>query len=111
MVLRFEFPERPGALFNFLNKLGGRWNISMFHYRNHGAADGRWSPAWCRPSATWYPRRWTRSATATGMKATTPPAVSRLSADKGKPMEHYLTLRIVHGATAVLLLLGVIVHC
>ncbi|MDD2104874.1 MULTISPECIES: threonine ammonia-lyase, biosynthetic [Pseudomonas] len=41
MVLRFEFPERPGALFNFLNKLGGRWNISMFHYRNHGAADGR----------------------------------------------------------------------
>jgi threonine dehydratase len=40
-VFRFEFPERPGALFNFLNKLGGRWNISMFHYRNHGAADGR----------------------------------------------------------------------
>jgi threonine dehydratase len=40
-VLRFEFPERPGALFNFLSKLGGRWNISMFHYRNHGAADGR----------------------------------------------------------------------
>ena len=41
MVLRFEFPERPGALFNFLNKLGGRWNISMFHYRNHGADFGR----------------------------------------------------------------------
>ncbi|MGE8497257.1 MAG: threonine ammonia-lyase, biosynthetic [Pseudomonas sp.] len=41
MVFRFEFPERPGALFNFLQKLGGRWNISMFHYRNHGAADGR----------------------------------------------------------------------
>ncbi|SEI74733.1 L-threonine ammonia-lyase [Azotobacter beijerinckii] len=41
VVLRFEFPERPGALFNFLSKLGGRWNISMFHYRNHGAADGR----------------------------------------------------------------------
>ena len=40
-VFRFEFPERPGALFNFLNKLGGHWNISMFHYRNHGAADGR----------------------------------------------------------------------
>jgi threonine dehydratase len=40
-VFRFEFPERPGALFNFLQKLGGRWNISMFHYRNHGAADGR----------------------------------------------------------------------
>ncbi|MEH6669373.1 threonine ammonia-lyase, biosynthetic [Halopseudomonas sp.] len=41
VVYRFEFPERPGALFNFLNKLGGRWNISMFHYRNHGAAYGR----------------------------------------------------------------------
>ncbi|MGQ7816199.1 threonine ammonia-lyase, biosynthetic [Metapseudomonas furukawaii] len=41
LVFRFEFPERPGALFNFLSKLGGRWNITMFHYRNHGAADGR----------------------------------------------------------------------
>lgn len=40
-VFRFEFPERPGALFNFLNKLGDRWNISLFHYRNHGAAEGR----------------------------------------------------------------------
>ena len=40
-VFRFEFPERPGALFSFLNRLGGRWNISMFHYRNHGAADAR----------------------------------------------------------------------
>ncbi|MEH6469441.1 MAG: threonine ammonia-lyase, biosynthetic, partial [Porticoccus sp.] len=40
-VYRFEFPERPGALMSFLNKLGGRWNISMFHYRNHGAAYGR----------------------------------------------------------------------
>ncbi|MGQ7819091.1 threonine ammonia-lyase, biosynthetic [Metapseudomonas furukawaii] len=41
MLLRFEFPERPGALFKFLDKLGGRWNITLFHYRNHGAADGR----------------------------------------------------------------------
>lgn len=41
MVYRFEFPERPGALFNFLNKVGDSWNISMFHYRNHGAAFGR----------------------------------------------------------------------
>jgi len=40
-VFRFEFPERPRALFDFLDRLGGRWNISMFHYRNHGAADGR----------------------------------------------------------------------
>lgn len=41
VVYRFEFPERPGALYNFLNKAGGRWNISMFHYRNHGSASGR----------------------------------------------------------------------
>ncbi len=34
-------PSGQVRLFNFLNKLGGRWNISMFHYRNHGAADGR----------------------------------------------------------------------
>ncbi|MES9848004.1 MAG: threonine ammonia-lyase, biosynthetic, partial [Candidatus Thiodiazotropha sp.] len=37
----FEFPERPGALLYFLNNLGTDWNISLFHYRNHGAAYGR----------------------------------------------------------------------
>lgn len=37
----FEFPERPGALMKFLNGLGENWNISLFHYRNHGAAYGR----------------------------------------------------------------------
>lgn len=41
IVFRFEFPERPGALLNFLTKLASRWNISMFHYRNHGSAYGR----------------------------------------------------------------------
>jgi len=40
-LYRFEFPERPGALTEFLDKLGGRWNISLFHYRNHGADFGR----------------------------------------------------------------------
>ncbi len=40
-VYRFEFPERPGALLNFLTRMAGRWNISLFHYRNHGAAFGR----------------------------------------------------------------------
>jgi len=40
-VYRLEFPERPGALQGFLSGLGDRWNISMFHYRNHGAAYGR----------------------------------------------------------------------
>ncbi len=41
MLYRFEFPERPGALMNFLNKMGHDWNISLFHYRNHGADYGR----------------------------------------------------------------------
>ncbi len=41
LVYRFEFPQRPGAFMNFLNLLGEHWNISMFHYRNHGAAYGR----------------------------------------------------------------------
>ena len=40
-LYRFEFPERPGALLQFLETLGGRWNISLFHYRNHGADFGR----------------------------------------------------------------------
>ena len=40
-LFRFEFPERPGALLHFLGQMGKRWNISLFHYRNHGAAYGR----------------------------------------------------------------------
>jgi len=40
-LFRFEFPERPGALMQFLETLGGRFNISLFHYRNHGADFGR----------------------------------------------------------------------
>ncbi len=41
VIYRFEFPERPGALLNFLKKIGSHWNISLFHYRNHGADFGR----------------------------------------------------------------------
>ncbi len=41
LLYRFEFPERPGALLRFLSVLGTQWNITMFHYRNHGAAWGR----------------------------------------------------------------------
>jgi threonine dehydratase len=40
-LFRFEFPERPGACLDFLGAIGSRWNISLFHYRNHGAAYGR----------------------------------------------------------------------
>ena len=40
-LYRFEFPERPGALLQFLNVLAGRWSISLFHYRNHAAANAR----------------------------------------------------------------------
>lgn len=41
VVFSFRFPERPGALLEFLRSLGSRWNISLFHYRNHGSAYGR----------------------------------------------------------------------
>lgn len=40
-LYRFEFPERPGALLQFLRVLAGRWSISLFHYRNHAAANAR----------------------------------------------------------------------
>jgi threonine dehydratase len=40
-LYRFEFPERPGALLDFLNAIGTDWNISLFHYRNHGSDYGR----------------------------------------------------------------------
>jgi threonine dehydratase len=40
-LFRFEFPERPGALLDFLNAIGTDWNISLFHYRNHGSDHGR----------------------------------------------------------------------
>ena len=41
LVYRFEFPEKPGALMRFLESMGHDWNISLFHYRNHGADFGR----------------------------------------------------------------------
>jgi len=40
-LFRFEFPERPGALLEFLNAVGNDWNITLFHYRNHGSDYGR----------------------------------------------------------------------
>jgi threonine dehydratase len=40
-LFSFEFPEHPGALLKFLTTLQSQWNISLFHYRNHGAAFGR----------------------------------------------------------------------
>ena len=41
VLYRFEFPERPGALMRFLDRMRAEWNISLFHYRNHGADYGR----------------------------------------------------------------------
>ena len=41
LLYRFEFPERPGALLGFLHSLSHTWNISLFHYRNHGTDYGR----------------------------------------------------------------------
>ena len=40
-LVSFEFPERPGALARFLNRMQTDWNITLFHYRNHGADYGR----------------------------------------------------------------------
>ena len=40
-LIRFEFPEKPGALLNFLNKMQKDLDITLFHYRNHGSAFGR----------------------------------------------------------------------
>jgi threonine dehydratase len=40
-LYRFEFPERPGALLKFLRAIGTQWNVSLFHYRNHGSDYGR----------------------------------------------------------------------
>ena len=40
-LYRFEFPERPGALLKFLRAIGSNWNVSLFHYRNHGSDHGR----------------------------------------------------------------------
>ena len=41
VVYTFEFPERPGALMDFLEAMSNRWNITLFHYRNHGADHGK----------------------------------------------------------------------
>ena len=41
LIYRFEFPERPGALLKFLSHMSAGWNITLFHYRNHGADTGR----------------------------------------------------------------------
>ena len=41
VVCTFEFPERPGALLDFLEAISNRWNITLFHYRNHGADHGK----------------------------------------------------------------------
>jgi threonine dehydratase len=40
VIYRFQFPERPGALLKFLTDMTHPWNISLFHYRNHGAEYG-----------------------------------------------------------------------
>jgi threonine dehydratase len=52
ILYRFEFPERPGALMRFLDSMSAGWNISLFHYRNHGADYGRVLVGMQVPSAT-----------------------------------------------------------
>lgn len=53
VLYRFEFPERPGALLRFLTHMGAQWNISLFHYRNHGDAYGRVLVGIQVPSSQW----------------------------------------------------------
>ena len=53
LIYRFEFPERPGALMNFLTQMSAGWNISLFHYRNHGADYGRVLVGMQVPQVTW----------------------------------------------------------
>jgi threonine dehydratase len=70
LLYRFEFPERPGALTRFLNSMAPNWNISLFHYRNHGADYARilvglQDEKKMKLSANFYPH----SAINTGMKA------------------------------------------
>ena len=65
-LFRFEFPERPGALMNFLSVLGERWNISLFHYRNQGSAWGRVLVAFQAPEGD--RRELLRSLAATGYR-------------------------------------------
>jgi hypothetical protein len=76
-LIRFEFPERPGALLNFLSSLGRRWNISLFHYRNHGAAYGRVLMGIQVPRAEHadFDQLLPTSATASGTRPTTPPTI------------------------------------
>ena len=51
VVYSFEFPEKPGALMKFLSTIAGRWNVSLFHYRNHGADHGKVLAAFQVPPA------------------------------------------------------------
>jgi len=75
-LYRFEFPERPGALLEFLTVLAGRWSISLFHYRNHAAANaGSWPASWCRKRMkTSFTSSWKRPVTRLSMKRKTSPA-------------------------------------
>ena len=76
ILYRFEFPERPGALMKFLNAMSRGWNISLFHYRNHGADYGRVLVGMQVPprDKQQVPRvSGTSSAIRTGTKRATPP--------------------------------------
>ena len=100
ILYRFEFPERPGALMRFLNSMSAGWNISLFHYRNHGADYGRvlvgyagpagrqgrfpalsctvWAtPAWMRRTIPPTRCSWAREFVRAGRPTTANPAAPR----------------------------------
>ena len=76
VIYRFEFPERPGALLKFLDGLAPDWNITLFHYRNHGADYGRVLAGMQVPDADRARSSaagWTTWAIPTRTRPTTPP--------------------------------------
>ena len=79
-LFRFEFPERPGALLAFLDAIGTHWNISLFHYRNHGSDYGRiLTGIQVHPTTqTNWKRISPNLAIRTGTRATIPPTGSFL---------------------------------
>ena len=95
LLYRFQFPERPGALLKFLDGMAHGWNISLFHYRNHGADYGRVLAGIQVPAAdrAALPRASTSSAIPTGTRPTTPPTVCSSMTTRRRGCGHHVQSR------------------
>ena len=76
-LFRFEFPERPGALLDFLNAIGTDWNITLFHYRNHGSD--------IRTMAAYSPALTARRTRLPNSKRTSPNSATRIGKRSDNP--------------------------